>query len=149
LNELLDAVGLSCADHEILRPFLLQHQPYGPNIVTRESPVALGLKIAEAEFFLEPKLDAGDSVANLAGHELVAAARRLVVEQDARASEQSVALSVVDRDEVAVDLGDAIGAARMERRRLALRRLAHLAEHFTAAGLVKARRGASLANGFK
>ena len=44
---------------------------------------------------------------------------RLVVEEDPRAGEHVVALAVVDRDVVAVDLGHAVGAARVERRRLA------------------------------
>ena len=51
---------------------------------------------------------------------------------------QVVALAVVDRDPVPVDLGDAVGAARVERRRLGLRHLAHLAEHLRRARLVEA-----------
>ena len=75
---------------------------------------------------------------DLARHELAPAARRLVVEQDPRHREQAVALAVVHRDPVAVDLGDRVGAARVERRRLVLRRLAHLAEHLGARRLVEA-----------
>src|SRR5262249_60947905 len=59
-------------------------------------------------------------------------------EQDARAAEHPVALAVVDRDEVPVDLGDTIGAARMERRRFTLRRLPRLAEHLARRRLVEA-----------
>ena len=55
----------------------------------------------------------------LRGHELRAPARRLVVEQDARHREQAVGLAVVHRDVVAVDLRHAVGAPRVERRRLA------------------------------
>ena len=75
-----------------------------------------------AELLREPELDARDAVGDLARDELAAAARALVVEEDARAREQAVALAVVDGDVVAVDLGDAVRAARVERRRLALRR---------------------------
>jgi hypothetical protein len=39
---------------------------------------------------------------------------------------------------VPVDLGDTVGAARVERRRLLLRRLLHLAEHLAARRLVEA-----------
>ena len=46
--------------------------------------------------------------------ELAPAPRRLVVEQDAGHAEQVVALAVVDRDPVPVDLGDPVGAARIE-----------------------------------
>ena len=48
--------------------------------------------------------------------ELQAAARRLVVEEDAGDGEQVVALAVFHRDVVGEDLGDAVGAARIEPR---------------------------------
>src|SRR5262249_39987084 len=50
------------------------------------------------------------------------------------------------RDPVAEHLRDAVRAARMERRRLALRRLRHLAEHLARAGLVEATPDALLAD---
>src|SRR5205085_6772414 len=62
----------------------------------------------------------------------------LVIEQDAAAAEHAVALAVVHRDEMPVDLGDAVGTARVERGRLALGSFTHLAEHLTARRLVKA-----------
>ena len=58
-----------------------------------------------------------------------------------------VALAVVDGDPVAVDLGHAVGAARVERRRLALGDLLHLAEHLRRAGLVEADLGVDEADG--
>ena len=51
---------------------------------------------------------------------------------------QVVALAVVDGDPVAVDLGHAVGAAGIERRRLALGHFLHLAEHLRRAGLIEA-----------
>ena len=75
---------------------------------------------------------------DLARDELQTAPRRFVIEQDARAGEHAVAFAVIDRDEMAIDLGHAVRAARVERRRLALRRLPHLAEHLAGGGLVKA-----------
>ncbi len=89
---------------------------------------------------MQAELDAGDGVGDLAGDELEAASRTLVVEQDAAAGEQAVALAVVDDDVVTEDLGAAVGRARMERRALGLRGLADLAEHLAAAGLVEADR---------
>ena len=70
----------------------------------------------------------GIEIGDLAGHELQPAARRLVVEEDAGDGEQVVALAVVHRNVVGEDLRDAVGAARIERRQLGLRRLADLAE---------------------
>jgi hypothetical protein len=55
-------------------------------------------------------------VGDLVGDELQAATRAFVVEENARAAKEPVALAVVDGDPVAVDLGDAVGAARVERR---------------------------------
>ena len=88
----------------------------------------------------------GDAVGDLAGDELQAAARRLVVEEDPRAGEEVVGLAVVDRDVVAVDLGHAVGAARVEGRALVLRRLAHLAEHLAGGRLVEADPGSTCAD---
>ena len=71
---------------------------------------------------LEPSLDPGDGPGDLAGHEGLAASGRLVVEQDAVDREQPVGLAVVAGHPVGVDLGGAVGRARVEGRVLVLRR---------------------------
>lgn len=48
-----------------------------------------------------------------------------MVEQDARAGEQSVALSAIDRDPVAVEFDHAVRASRIERRPLMLRSIGY------------------------
>ena len=63
---------------------------------------------------------------HLARDERPAAARRLVVEQDAVAGVQPVRLAVLDGHPVREDLRDRVRAARVERRRLRLRRLGDL-----------------------
>ena len=65
---------------------------------------------------LQPFLDPGGAEGDLAGHERLAAARALVVEEDARAGEQAVGLAIVDRLPVGVELGAGVRAAGMERR---------------------------------
>src|SRR5262249_56582204 len=85
--------------------------------------------------------DTGDALRHLPGHELATAARALVIEEDPRAGEQAIALTVVDRDVVAVDLRDPVRATGMKGRRLALRRLRRLPEHLARAGLIEARVG--------
>ena len=60
-----------------------------------------------------------------------------------------VRFAVVDRLPEAVDLGAGVGAAGVERRRLRLRRLDHLAEHLAAAGLVEAGGQAGVADGLQ
>ena len=89
-----------------------------------------------------PELDAGGAAGDLAGDEILAAPRRFVVEQDAVGGEQAVGLAIIDGLPVRVDLGACVGAARMERRGLALRRFGDLAEHLGRARLVEARRAA-------
>ena len=60
--------------------------------------------------------------------------------------EQVVALAVVDRDVVREHLRHAVRAARIERRQLGLRHLAHLAEHLARRRLIDADRRIDLAN---
>ncbi len=83
---------------------------------------------------------------DLARHECLAPPRRLVVEENAVARVQPVALAVVQRHPVRVHLGAPIRAARVERRRLLLRHLLHQPEHFRRTGLVEPRLDAHLAD---
>ena len=84
---------------------------------------------------------------DLARDELQATPWRLVVEEDPRRGVQPVALAVVHRDPVAVDLGHAVGTAGVERRRFALGDLEHLAEHLGRARLVEADLGVDQPDG--
>src|SRR5439155_1118965 len=81
----------------------------------------------------------------LAGHELQASAWRLVIEQDSRAGEQVIALTVIDCQEMSVNFRYPIRTAWIERRMFTLGSFADFAEHFAAAGLVKFRLGTDLA----
>ena len=89
---------------------------------------------------LQAALDRRDGARHLAGDEGLAADRALVVEQDAVRGVHAVGLAVVHRDPVGIELGDGVGAARVERRGLALRRLLDLAVQLRGRGLVEARR---------
>ena len=60
-----------------------------------------------------------------------------MVEKDARTGKNAVALPVVHRDPMAVDLRDAVGAARPKGRLFVLRLLLDVAEHLAAAGLIE------------
>ena len=136
-QEVPDADGLAGGHRVVVRHVLLQHAPHGFHIVAREAPVPLGVEVAEVELVLHPQLDAGGGAGDLAGHERLAPARALVVEQDAVAGEEAVALAVVDHLVVGEDLGTGVGAARLEAGALELRGLG-AAEHLGAAGLVEA-----------
>jgi hypothetical protein len=107
----------------------LEHQPHRVDVVAGEAPVPLGIEVAEPQLVGLTELDLGHGVGDLAGHELQPTPGRLVVEQDARAGVEVVALPVVDGHPVAVDLGDAVGGAGVERGALGLGHLLNLAEH--------------------
>ena len=118
---------------------LLQHQPLRAHVVPGVAPVAQRVQVAEVQALFEALVDAREPARDLARDERLAADRRLVIEQDAAAGVEAVGLPVVDGDPVRVDLGRPVRGARIERRRLPLRRFLHLAEHLGRRRLVEAR----------
>jgi hypothetical protein len=139
LDELAHGVALPGRQDVVVGFRALQHPPHALDIVAGMAPVAHRVEVAEVEPILAAGRDRGDAAGDLAGDEGLAAARALVVEEDSVAGEEAVALAVVDGDPVGVELGDAVGAARVEGGRLALRSLDHLAEELGGGGLVEAR----------
>ena len=137
LAEVADAVRPAGGDHVVVAGLLLQHQVHGADVVAGVTPVALGIEVAEGEMVGQAELDAGDAVGDLAGDELDAAQRALVIEQDAAAGVQAEALAVVHRHPVGVELGDTVGAAWVERGALGLPGLLDQAEHLRRGGLVE------------
>src|SRR5882757_2754814 len=120
-DEFAHRTGLTGRQHEIVGLIDLQYPVHAFDIVLGMAPVALGFEIAKKDRFLEPGLDAGDAARDLARHESLAADRAFMVEQNAVGGEHAIGLAVVHRDPVAVQLGDAIGRARIERRGFLLR----------------------------
>ena len=102
------------------------------------APVALGIDVAEIQGVLFAQGDVCHRPADLPGDERPAAAGTLVVEEDAVARIHAVRLAVVDGDPVRVQLGDAVGTARIKGRRLALGRLDDLAVQLGRRRLVEA-----------
>ena len=86
---------------------------------------------------LQHRLDVRHGPGDFAGHECFAAPRTFVVEEDAVARSQPVALAVIHRRPIREHFGHAVGTARPERRRFCLRHLLNFAEHFAARCLVK------------
>ncbi len=80
-----------------------------------------------------PRRIAAAARVTLREHEVRRAARRLVVEGDARAGEQPVVLAHGTDEAVSRELRDPVGRARAHRRALVLRRLARVAEHLARA----------------
>ncbi len=76
-------------------------------------------------FSCRAEFDRGDRARDLAGDERLAAQRALVIEQDAVGGVDAIRLAVIDRDPIGIQLGRGVGAARIERRRFALRHFLH------------------------
>ena len=146
IHEVIDRMGDARADHEVVRLVALEHHPHRLDVFLGEPPVAAGLQVAEHQLVGKPELDPRHALADPAGDEGLASPRRLVVEEDPGAGVQAEALAVVDGDEVAVDLGHSVRAARIEGGALALGGLVRPAEHLGGGGLVEARLGAHLAD---
>ena len=138
LAELPDAVRLVGGDDVVVGIVLLEHEPHHVDVLLGVAPVAAGVEVAEVEGLLQAELDPRGRPGDLARDEGLAAAGRLVVEEDAVAGMEVVALAVVDGQPVGVDLRAPVGRTRPERRALGLRHLLHLAEHLRGRGLVVA-----------
>ena len=137
VHQVLHGVGDAGGNHVVVGDVLLQHQPHRADVVAGKPPVALRVEVAERQMIGLPQLDLRHAVGHLAGDELEPAPRRLVIEEDSRDRVDAVALAIVHRDVVAEDLRHAVGAARIERRELGLRHLAHAAVHLARRGLIE------------
>ena len=104
-------------------------------------PVPLCVKVPKLHAVLQAEPYPCRRVRYLPRDELKPPPLALVVEQDAAAGGQPVALAVVLRNPVPVELCHPVGAPRIERRRLRLRHLLHLPEHLARGRLVEAGTG--------
>src|SRR6185312_11687156 len=139
LDELAHRARLAGGEHEIVRLIRLQDRIHALDVVAGVAPVALGLEIAEIDGVFQADLDPGDAAGDLARDEGFAADRAFMVEQDAVGGEHAVGLAVVHRDPVAIELGHAVGRARIERSGFLLRRLLHQPVEFGRRGLIEPR----------
>ena len=136
-DELAHRILHASADHEILGHILLQHHPLHAHVVLCMAPVPQRIDIAHVETGFEPLRDIRKAPGDLAGDECLAAARALVIEQDAVAGIHVIGLAVVHRDPVGIHLGHRVRRARVERRGLGLRDFLHLAVKLGGRGLVE------------
>ena len=123
-------------DHVIVRLLVLQHQVHRFHVIPGEPPIAHRAQVSERKVVLEPQLQLRERDADLARDEILPPARRFMVEEDARAHEQAVLVTVgFDEMLVGKQLGFAIGAHRRERRVLVLRRR-RFPEHLAGGGVI-------------
>jgi hypothetical protein len=136
-DEFAHGAGFPGGDHIVVGGVLLQHQPHRADKIPGVAPIAFRVEVPQIQSLLCAEVDAGDGAGDLAGDEGFAAQGRFMVEQNAVAGVHSVGFAVVDGDPVAVDLGRAVGAARVEGGGFLLRNFPDLTEHFTGGGLVE------------
>ena len=87
---------------------------------------------------LKSKLDSGDSICDLPSYEFDSTPRRLVIEENAAARVEPIALAIVHGGVVSEYFGGPVWAARMEWGEFGLRGLANFAEHFARRCLIEA-----------
>lgn len=125
-------------NNKILGFLVLQDQPHALDVILRIAPVAQRREVSEVEFVLLALGDTGRREGDLARHEGLAAAFRLVVEQDTRTAEHVVGLAVLLDDPVAVELRHGVGAVGVERGLFVLRNLLDLAVELRSRSLIDA-----------
>ena len=126
-------------DHEILGLLLVQHQPLHRHVVAGAAPVAQRVEIAHVQAVVESRIHPRQAARDLARHKRFTPPRTLVVEQHPVAGIHAIALAVVHRDPVGIELRYAVGAAGIKGRALPLRDLLHQAVELTGARLVDPR----------
>ncbi len=99
-DEFLEAREPSRRDHVIRRRVLLEHAPHRLDVLGRPAPVALHVHVAEHELLAVAGGDARRGERDLLRDEALGPERRLVVEEDAVAGVQAVAVAVVGDHEV-------------------------------------------------
>src|SRR6266571_14702 len=116
LQELTDGPRLPGCDHVVVGLFLLEYPPHRLDVLGRVPPVPLRVEIAKLDELRFPGDDLGEAVRDLAGDELEASPRALVIEENPIRRMHAVRLAVVDARPVREDFRHAVRAAGMERR---------------------------------
>src|SRR5262249_28934895 len=115
-------------------------------IVAGKTPIAARIEVAELKDIELAVADLRQRPGDLATDELASAQRRFVVEENAGRRADAIALAIVHGRPVSKQLGDAIGAAWIKRRRLVLGDRLRLAEHLRGRGLEEPHRRHDLAD---
>eukprot|EP00976_Prorocentrum_cordatum_P060052 1175741-Prorocentrum_minimum.AAC.2 len=96
LAKLAHGTRAARADDEIVRLVVLKNEPHRHHVVTGVPPVPLRVDVTQEQALLEAVFDPCHRPRDLPGHEVVPAARALVVEENPVGSKDVVSLSVVN-----------------------------------------------------
>src|ERR1700730_5506972 len=81
-DEFPNRVGFTGANHKIVRPVLLQHEPHCFHVLGGISPVPFRFQVSEEDFLLLAGEDSTQAARDLARNERFTASGALVVEED-------------------------------------------------------------------
>lgn len=115
-DKLAHGVRFAGRQHIVVGGVFLQDTPHALDIITRMTPVATGIEIAEPKPVLQAAFNGRDSTGDLAGNEGFAAKRAFVIEQNAVGSMEAIGVAVVYRRPVGIELCCRIRTARSKRR---------------------------------
>ena len=95
---------------------MLKHQPHRRDVILRVAPIASRGNIPEDQFVFEAAADPRCGPGDFSGDEVLPAARRFVIVENAIADEEAVGLPVNPRQLGRKCLRATVGAGRPERR---------------------------------
>ena len=136
-DKFVNAVRFAGGDDVIVGLLLLQHGVHGADVIAGVSPIATGLHVAQLQLALLALRPISRRQGDLAGHHLGAAARGLMIKQNAADRENST-LAVDATQTVSGGLGNSIRRGGSQCR-LLIAQAVLIAIHFRTGSLVDAR----------
>ena len=124
------------SNDEVVRFLLLHDQPHALDIILSVAPVTQRIHVAQLQMILQALGNAAGSQRDLAGHEVLTAALRLMVEQNAVDSEHAISIAVLLDHPEAILLCNCIRRIGMERSGLTLGNFLHLAVQLRGRSLI-------------
>lgn len=124
-------------DDEIFGLVLLQHEPLHFHIVTRVSPVAQCVEVAQMQTVVQPERQPCQSASDFAGDKGFTPDRRFVVEEDAVAGIHIIRFPIIYCNPISVQFGARIGRTGIERRCFRLGNFPHQAVQFGSGSLIE------------
>src|SRR5262249_6980560 len=129
IEEVTNRMRFAGSDYVIRSFRLLQNAPDRFNVVAGVTPIPPRVKVPQEQFILNTDFNTCCSLGYLSAHKCLAAAWRLMIEQDAVGGKQVVTFSIIYRHPVRIYFCRGIRASWLERGGFVLRRR-RASEHF-------------------
>ena len=129
-------MGLPCPYNIVISTVLLHHKPHAFHVFRSESPVPLRVKVPKVQVLVLFRQESCNAPGDLTGHECFTPAWGFMVEQDPVAGKHLVAIAVIFRHPVGIQLGAGVRTPWLEMCLFVLRWRCRTVQ-FTARRLVK------------